>query len=935
MRATQLATRAGAWALLVVMAAFLVSTARAKDDKWLKRLQTNDADANYAAIQSISQKRNDKAAFALFQAGVDYVQPHLAVACGDAIASLDQENVETLFKSKAFAKWLKRTIKGGKELRKQLNLARVFGAWASPLVDDTMAYLASGRRSPRVQAEALFMAGNLKSDNPSTFAKSRKAILDGLSGRSEEIRCAAASAAGARGETACREALVKMVRRDRSDYAGLYAVWALKRVGYTGGIDTFAYILKKNPKPATKNACLKAITELSTLRDVTSLLALSRAQGNKDLRDAAVLALGRLPWRVVRGRPARGEGANGKAVVTGDDVVESKKKTELASPKMDVPDGVIQRLIQIVRDDKSWEVRDAARQGLIRFGTRAKKLLLAALPGLVSSGDDDVLLTALELAGLFGAKDTYDRVARIAVHADDRALRMFAARALEGVDPTRAIKEIVVPVKPRRKSSKRDLRAIRVSGYIRTRAAFDEALRIATDYAYDEAAKREAEFALERLTGHRFGRKKDVWHKWIAKAEHPFYPRASKFNRQENRRQALEKGLYGLTPRTERAVENGLRWLERQQHLLGTWDGNEKGYGGVVNCEPAYTGLSMLAFLGAGYSSSEGKYREVVRRGVEFLCATQFYDGGFPVTGGGDSGWIYAYLIAMANWGITECYGISGDEEFMEPSQWGIDYLVRVQTPGKGWRYGPRYFQSDSSCTSWVLMTTKMADLVGLDVSQKSWDGVDDWLTRCSYDLTGEVEVLEDLSSDFAYEVGARRYFKSITSYLELKESDKIGLRKVSMTSVGMVCRFFMGWKRSHPYMIGSANLLSDYIPEWMNGLERVQTVTWYHYYWYYGTLAMHQMGGKYWRKWNQSIRKMYPEKQRLSPPELAGSWDPDTARFNGGRIFSTAMSILSLETYYRFSPLMGKAGPADEDEGGGKDEPKKDAAKKKAPGKK
>ncbi len=70
-----------------------------------------------------------------------------------------------------------------------------------------------------------------------------------------------------------------------------------------------------------------------------------------------------------------------------------------------------------------------------------------------------------------------------------------------------------------------------------------------------------------------------------------------------------------------------------------------------MNCEPAYTGLSLLAYLGAGYNGRQGKYHETIRRAAEFLAATQFYDGGFPVTGGGDDSWIYAYLIAMGDLG--------------------------------------------------------------------------------------------------------------------------------------------------------------------------------------------------------------------------------------------------------------------------------------------
>ena len=49
----------------------------------------------------------------------------------------------------------------------------------------------------------------------------------------------------------------------------------------------------------------------------------------------------------------------------------------------------------------------------------------------------------------------------------------------------------------------------------------------------------------------------------------------------------------------------------------------------------------------------------------------------------------------------------------------------------------------------------------------------------------------------------------------------------------------------------------------------------------------------------------MLPKNQKIDPPDLAGSWDPDTAVLNGGRLFSTSMGCLALESYYRFSPLM------------------------------
>ena len=234
---------------------------------------------------------------------------------------------------------------------------------------------------------------------------------------------------------------------------------------------------------------------------------------------------------------------------------------------------------------------------------------------------------------------------------------------------------------------------------------------------------------------------------------------------------------------------------------MGQWDGAQQGksFGGVPDCEAAYTGLSLLSFLGAGYDESKGKYRETIRRAAEFLAATQYYDGGFPVQGGGDDSWIYAYVTAMGVWGINEAYALSEAEHLAEPSQWGIDYLVRVQTPGAGWRYGPRYVQSDTSCTSWVMMTLKTAQLSCLDVAQRSFDGIDSWLEKCCTDMTGHEEMLADLANDYDHEVGGSSVFLAYAGYFPLKDSKNSSLQKTSMTAVAMVCRFFQGWKRSHP----------------------------------------------------------------------------------------------------------------------------------------
>ena len=678
-------------ALTALLALLPAERTTAKTTDWHKKLTRNDPDEVFKTIEQIAKRRDISAAPALLEVGAETPHAYLAVACGEALAQMKAEDVKKLLKDKDWKKTYKKAL-GTKDAEEQRNLARVLGTWSHGSVDGDLAKLASGGRSPEVQQEALYMCGSLRITKNAPFKKVQAAVGKALKGRTGEIRAAACSAIGRLGGKEHIERLTKLVRSSKEDYDGLYAVWALKHLGYDGGIKSFAHVATGNAKRETKQACLKAITELSTLKDIDELLNLSK-HNKKDVRDAAILALGRMPWRAWRKKKVGDRERVERGEITPHTEGEKKKQPDEGLPDagLNVPDRVIDRLIQVVLTDRDWEVRDAARQGLLRFGKAAQPKVQAAFPQHVTHADFDTATTVMELCGLFKCEEAHKDLIKVALHDKDYIKRMFAARALEGVKPQEAVKALTEGIKTRKKAKDYELRGIRALGYIRHMDAFHALVKYAGEDGYSEEFMREVEFALERLTGHRFGRKPDRWAAWLAKAENPLYPRVKEFNRQENRRDATEKRLFGLTPSTERAVESGLRWLEAQQHPMGLWDGNEKGFGGVINCEPAYTGLSLLAFLGAGYNSAEGKYRETIRRASEFLAATQFYDGGFPVTGGGDDSWIFAYLIGMGIWGITESFGLSGDEILAEPAQWGIDYLVRVQTPGKGWRYGPRY----------------------------------------------------------------------------------------------------------------------------------------------------------------------------------------------------------------------------------------------------
>ena len=68
------------------------------------------------------------------------------------------------------------------------------------------------------------------------------------------------------------------------------------------------------------------------------------------------------------------------------------------------------------------------------------------------------------------------------------------------------------------------------------------------------------------------------------------------------------------------------------------------------------------------------------------------------------------------------------------------------------------------------------------------------------------------------------------------------------------------------------------------------------YYYWYYATLALHQLQDDAWETWNHSLQR-----RLLITQNSDGSW-PTSSVWGGygGKVYSTAMATLCLETYYR-----------------------------------
>ena len=85
-------------------------------------------------------------------------------------------------------------------------------------------------------------------------------------------------------------------------------------------------------------------------------------------------------------------------------------------------------------------------------------------------------------------------------------------------------------------------------------------------------------------------------------------------------------------------------------------------------------------------------------------------------------------------------------------------------------------------------------------------------------------------------------------------------------------------------------------------------------YYWYYATLALQQNQHQSpedtssWESWNHALTTAL-----IATQESDGSWDADTVWGGyGGKVYTTSLSALCLEVYYRYSPVQGPRELAD-----------------------
>lgn len=357
---------------------------------------------------------------------------------------------------------------------------------------------------------------------------------------------------------------------------------------------------------------------------------------------------------------------------------------------------------------------------------------------------------------------------------------------------------------------------------------------------------------------------------------------------------------YGGNAESEKVVAAGLVWLARHQAEDGHWgpdclgqvpdsrcDKNHPCDGPGLQYDAALTGLAVLAFQAGGhYYFNKHPYSDNVARGLAWMAKRQGPNGEIvgPLshigTKPGEPAHYemrYMYEHAIATFALAEACALAKaadekpDATLLDAATRAVRFVEAQQHADGGWRYTPeKAAPSDCSVSGWAMLALKTAREADIKVDDAVMQHMVAFFENQADHLTGRTH----------YQ--APGYVSDAT------------------TGVGMMVHEFVLQDPKAELVELAADYLADVAEsQWGKGKFGNSDF----YLWYNCTLAMFQAGGDDWTRWNNIVRDHVAGLQRPGDDCVRGSWDP-RSRWGGegGRIYTTALAVLTLEVYYRFA---------------------------------
>ncbi len=308
-----------------------------------------------------------------------------------------------------------------------------------------------------------------------------------------------------------------------------------------------------------------------------------------------------------------------------------------------------------------------------------------------------------------------------------------------------------------------------------------------------------------------------------------------------------------VTPAAKRAIERGLKILDRRQVKTGRDVGSfgRGGYaGGVAVC-----GLAGLAFMCSGSAPGDGPYGKNIDKCVDFIMANTRDTGYIARINGSGMDNMYGHGFAMLF--LSEAYGMTQKPETGDKLRKAVKLTIKCQNNAGGWRYQPTKSDADLSITICQIMGLRAARDAGIDVP-------DETRKKC----IEYVKKSQNADGGFRYTLGG-------------------GGSSFALTAAG-ICSLYSAGIYDGEQIEKGLKHLKKYTP------GKSSYSSYYFYANYYAVQAMWHAGGKNWKAWYPAIRDHLLKQQQGD-----GSWSD-----SHGSEFATAMACIILQMPYNYLPV-------------------------------
>lgn len=322
-------------------------------------------------------------------------------------------------------------------------------------------------------------------------------------------------------------------------------------------------------------------------------------------------------------------------------------------------------------------------------------------------------------------------------------------------------------------------------------------------------------------------------------------------------RQRLPKHV---TPKSQLAIEKGLKYLTTTQSDNGCWESQPDG--AAYPC--AMSALSGLAFLSSGNTSSRGPYASNIRRTVDFLISRSGESGliadarekGHSMYGHG-----FSLLFLSSAFGMETNQKTRGEISVVLRN--AVVLTSRAQSKLGGWIYTPTSESDEGSVTVTQLQGLRAAHNAGFQVPKSTIQKAKQYLEMCKTPEGG-----------ICYSHATQ------------------GEPRLPISAAAICCLYSTG-----EYTSPLADSCLNYVYSQFQTMKREDARLSGHefYFHLYAAQAFYQAGDEYWDDY-------YPETREylLSQQLDNGSWQGDKI----GPTYGTAISLIILQLPYKFLPI-------------------------------